>query len=88
MVSFHVADASGRARVMSSQAALCNRPTQRVANRYVERVIEPGMTIRIVGSVILDPAVAAAGERGYRDTAVRATITGSAKYPLLVDVVT
>jgi len=86
MVPFYVVDRTGRVRVLAPSAALCNPPASRSLNRHVERVIEPGMQIRIVGSVILDPAYALAAERGYRDGAVRATLTGSSKYPLLIDV--
>ena len=86
MVPFYVVDGTGRVRVLAPSAALCNPPASRSLNRHVERVIEPGMQIRIVGSVILDPAYAVASERGYRDGAVRATLTGSSKYPLLIDV--
>ncbi len=88
MVPFYVVDGTGRTRVLAPSAALCNRPAAYAWNRYVERVIEPGMLIRIVGSVILDPTHAVAADRGYRDGAVAATLTGSAKYPLLIDVVT
>lgn len=86
MVPFYVVDPTGRARVLAPEAALCNRPIVRTSS-HVERIIEPGMTIRIVGSVILDPTFATQGERGYRDGAFRATLTGSKKYPLLIDVI-
>jgi hypothetical protein len=56
--------------------------------RFEERVIEPGMTIRIAGSVNLDPAAEHRGERGFRDAnPATATITGSSQFPLLVDVI-
>jgi len=84
VVPFYVVDATGRARVFAAEAALSNRPASRGPN-HVERVIEPGMRIRIVGSVIVDPDFARSSERGYRDGAVRFTLTGSARFPLLVD---
>ena len=85
MVPFFVSDGSGRVRVDAAEAALCNRPVAR-NERFAERIVEPGATVRLAGSVSLDPAVTAAGERGFRDGALKATITGTAKYPLLVDV--
>lgn len=84
MVPFFVADGTGRVRVDAAEAALCNRPIGRSA-RYEERIIEPGAKVRLVGSVSLDPTIGTTGERGFRDGALKATITGTAKYPLLVD---
>jgi hypothetical protein len=85
LVPFVVADATGRIRVDAPQAALCNKPTAK-SERFEERVIEPGTTVRIVGSVRLEPIASTDGEHGYREGATSATLTGSAKYPLLVDV--
>lgn len=84
MVPFFVVDASGRARIDAPEAALCNRPLAR-SERYEERVIEPGMRVRLVGSVVLDPTRTATPEHGYREGAWTATLTGSTKYPLLID---
>ena len=85
MVPFFVSDGSGRVRVDAPQAALCNRPIAR-SERYEERILEHGARVRLAGAVTLEPTSAAAGERGFRDGALKATITGTAKYPLLVDV--
>lgn len=85
MVPFFVSDETGRVRVDAAEAALCNRPVDR-NERFEERILEDGAKVRLVGSVTLEPAVTAAGERGFRDGALKATITGTAKYPLLVDV--
>ena len=85
IVPFYVVDETGRVRVDAAQAALCNRPVAR-SERFEERVIEVGATIRIVGSVTLDPTVDRVAELGFRDGATTATLTGSANYPLLVDV--
>jgi hypothetical protein len=85
MVPFFVSDATGRVRVDAAQAALCNRPIAR-SERFEERILEDGARVRLVGSVTLEPAITAAGERGFRDGALKATITGTARYPLLVDV--
>jgi len=84
MVPFFVTDASGRVRIDAAEAALCNRPVGRNA-RYEERIIEVGAKVRLVGSVTLDPTSSTDGERGFRDGALKATITGTAKFPLLVD---
>ncbi len=85
MVPFFVSDGSGRVRIDAAEAALCNRPIAK-SERFEERILEEGATVRLVGSVSLDPAITAQGERGFRDGALKATITGTAKYPLLVDV--
>ena len=85
MVPFFVTDATGRVRVDAPVAALCNRPIAR-NERFEERILEPGVTVRLVGSVRVDPAPAGSGERGFRDGTVAVTITGTARYPLLVDV--
>jgi hypothetical protein len=85
MVPFFVSDGSGRVRVDAAQAALCNRPIAR-NERFEERILENGARVRLAGSVTLEPTIAAGGERGFRDGALKATITGTAKYPLLVDV--
>lgn len=86
MIAFTVVDATGRVRIDAPQAALCNRAAAR-SERFEERVIEPGATIRIIGSVRIEPERSDHAEHGYREHgARRATLTGSAKYPLLVDV--
>ena len=86
LVPFTVVDATGRVRIDAPQAALCNRAAAR-NERFEERVIEPGVTIRIIGSVRIEPERADHPEHGYREHgATRATLTGTAKYPLLVDV--
>jgi hypothetical protein len=85
MVPFFVVDDTGRVRVDAAEAALCNRPIGR-SERFEERIIEAGARIRIVGSVTLEPTLGTTGERGFRDGALKATITGTARYPLLVDV--
>jgi hypothetical protein len=85
LVPFFVVDASGRVRIDAPEAALCNRPSGR-SERYEERVIEPGAVIRIVGSVRIEPERSATGEHGYRSGETRATLTGTVKYPLLIDV--
>jgi hypothetical protein len=84
-VPFVVADASGRVRVEASEAAMCHAPIAH-GELFEERVLEPGATVRLVGNVHLDPATHDAVEHGFRATATRATLVGSAKYPLLVDV--
>ncbi|MDQ3299309.1 MAG: hypothetical protein M3619_22260, partial [Myxococcota bacterium] len=66
------------------QAALCNRPVAR-SERFEERIIENGDLVRIVGSVVLEPARSATGEHSFREGAWSATITGTASYPLLID---
>jgi hypothetical protein len=86
LVPFFVVDATGRARIDAPQAALCNKPSGQSSN-WVERVIEEGDTVRLVGSVVLDPTVVDAKEHGFREGAWKATLTGTAKFPLLVDVV-
>ncbi|HWO22850.1 MAG TPA: hypothetical protein VNO30_29020, partial [Kofleriaceae bacterium] len=86
MVPFFVSDGSGRVRVDAAEVALCNRPIAR-SERFEERILEEGATVRLAGSVSLEPTVSAQGERGFREAALKATITGTAKYPLLVDVV-
>jgi len=84
MVPFFIVDATGRARVDAPEAALCNRPVGR-SERYEERIIEAGARIRLVGSVVLDPTRSASGDHGYREGAWTATLTGSTKYPILID---
>jgi hypothetical protein len=85
MVPFFVSDGSGRVRVDAAEAALCNRPVAR-NERFEERILEDGARVRLVGSVTLEPTITAKGERGFRDGALKATITGTSKYPLLVDI--
>jgi len=85
LIPFIVTDKTGRIRIDAPQAALCNRASAR-SERFEERVIEPGALIRIVGSVRLEPERANHGEHGYREHGAHsATLTGTAKYPLLVD---
>lgn len=84
LVSFFVVDDSGRARVDAAEAALANRPIMK-SERFEERVIENGARVRIVGSVVLDPTMQAHADHAYRAGAFKATITGTAKYPLLID---
>jgi len=83
-VSFFIDDDSGRARVDAAEAALANRTIMK-SERFEERVIENGARVRIVGSVVLDPTMQKSGEHAYRDGAFKATITGTSKYPLLID---
>jgi hypothetical protein len=84
-VPFFIVDDSGRARVDAPQLALCNRPSSR-SDRYEERVLHVGSRVRLVGSVSLDPAIQASVEHAYREGGFKATIVGTAKYPLLADV--
>jgi hypothetical protein len=85
VVPFFVTDDTGRVRVDAAQAALANDPSAR-SERFEERVIENGARVRIVGSVVLDPARSATGDHGFREGDWTATLTGTRKYPLLVDV--
>ena len=84
LVPFVIRDDSGRARVDAAEAALANRPIMR-SERFEERVIPNGARVRIVGSVVLAPAMQAHADHAYREGALTATITGTAKYPLLID---
>jgi hypothetical protein len=84
MVPFFVSDGTGRVRVDAAQAALCNRPIAR-SERFEERILEDGARVRLAGSVTLDPTIGR-GEHGFRDGALKATITGTSRFPLLVDV--
>lgn len=86
MVPFFVVDATGRARIDAAHAALCNRPSSRTRT-WVERIVEEGATVRLVGSVVLDPTERDHREHGFRDGAWKATVTGTVKFPLLIDVV-
>jgi hypothetical protein len=90
-VPFFVVDKTGRVRVDAPHAALCNKPSARARN-WVERTIAEGATVRIVGSVVLDPTAAAtaesrtrSNEKGFRELTWKATLTGTTKFPLLVD---
>ena len=83
LVPFFVTDGSGRVRIDAAEAALCNKPIAR-SERFVERVIEAGMKIRIVGSVVREPVMHST-EQGYREGVTTATITGTANWPLLID---
>jgi hypothetical protein len=85
MAPFFVSDGTGRVRIDAAEAALCNRPIGR-NERFEERVIRNGDKVRLVGSATLEPTLGASGERGFRDGALKATITGTTKYPLLIDV--
>ena len=82
LVPFFVTDGTGRVRVDAAEAALCNRPIAR-SERFVERVIEAGAKIRIVGSVVREP-VLDPHEHGYRDGGTTSTLTGTASWPLLI----
>jgi len=84
LVTFFVVDDSGRARIDAAEAALANRAIMK-SERFEERVIENGARVRIVGSVVLDPTMQADAEHPYREGAFKATITGTRKYPLLID---
>ena len=87
LLPFFVRDASGVVRIDAAEAALSNRPVAK-SERYEERVIEPGTKIRIVGSVHLERTIdtADARERHYREaTGTKATLTGTKKFPLLID---
>jgi hypothetical protein len=85
LVPFDVVDATGRVRIDAPQAALCNKPWSR-NERHEERLIPPGAKIRIVGSARVEPAASTTGEHHYREAgAVTATLTGTSKYPLLID---
>jgi hypothetical protein len=84
-VPFYIVDDSGRARVDAPQLALCNKPTSR-SDRYEERTLLPGARVRLVGSVCLDPTMQANSDHAYREGGFKATIVGTAKYPLLADV--
>ena len=84
LVPFFVSDGTGRVRVDATEAALCNRPVAS-SDRYVERVIEAGATIRIVGSVVREPVLDRA-EHGYRDGGTDAPRTGTTNWPVLIDV--
>ncbi|CAN5292109.1 hypothetical protein BH11MYX1_BH11MYX1_10520 [soil metagenome] len=86
LVPFFVRDASGVVRIDAAEAALCNPPAAN-SDRYIERLIEVGAKIRIVGSVHLEPARDHGfRERHYRElTGMKATLTGTARFPLLID---
>jgi hypothetical protein len=87
LVPFFVRDATGVVRIDGAEAALCNPPAAN-NDRYLERLIQVGATIRIVGSVHLEPARdRGVRERHYRETTgMVATLTGTARFPLLIDV--
>ena len=77
-----------RSAFFARNAAFDARAKLRPDGRFEERVIEPGMTIRIAGSINLEPGADLTGERLYRDASpVHATITGSSQFPLLIDVI-
>ena len=87
LLPFFVRDPSGVVRIDAAEAALSNRPVAK-SERYEERVIAPGDKIRIVGSVHLEraPETHGARERHYREeTGTKATLTGTKKFPLLID---
>jgi hypothetical protein len=85
LVPFFVVDDTGRVRVDAAEAALANLPIER-SERYEERIIENGELVRIVGAVVLDPMIHPSGEHGFREAGWKATLTGSRKFPLLIDV--
>ena len=86
IIPFVVVDGTGRVRIDAPQAALCNRPIAK-SERVEERIIVPGARIRIVGSVRIEPVASRDGEHGYREHgATTATLTGTARWPLLIDV--
>ncbi len=87
MIPFFVRDASGVVRIDAPEAALSSQPVAN-SDRYIERLIPAGSTIRLVGSVHLEPARDHGfRERGFRDaTSLKPTITGTAKFPLLIDI--
>ena len=82
--SFFVIDDTGRVRIDAAEAALAN-PAIMKSERFEERVIEDGARVRIVGSVVLDPTMQNHPEHAYREGAFKATLTGTRKYPLLID---
>lgn len=84
-VPFFIVDKTGRARIDAPQIALCNSPNAR-SDRFEERVITVGASVRLVGSVSLDPTRATHSEHTYRAGQFKATLTGSTNYPLLADV--
>lgn len=84
LIPFFVRDATGMVRIDAAEAALCNRPEAK-SERYEERIIAPGTKIRIVGSVHLEHTNDH-GERHYRQSSgTKATLTGTKKFPLLID---
>jgi len=85
IVPFYVVDDTGRIRVDAGEAALLHRPVMR-GETFEERIVEPGAYVRVVGSVRVDPAAQDGGEHHFRDGAASATLTGTAKWPLLLDV--
>lgn len=83
LVPFFVSDGTGRIRIDAPEVALCNKPIAR-GDSFEERILENGDTIRIVGSVALDPTQTT-GDQLFRQGAFKARLTGTAKYPLLAD---
>jgi hypothetical protein len=83
LVPCFVTDGTGRIRVDAGEAALCNRPVAR-SDRFEERIIEAGAKVRIVGSVVLEP-VLDGNEHAYREGGTTATLTGTAAWPILID---
>jgi hypothetical protein len=84
LVPFYIVDDSGRARVDAAEAALANTAIMK-SERFEERLIENGARVRVVGSVSLDPTMQGHADHMYREGAFKATITGTSKYPLLID---
>ena len=84
-VPFFVVDDTGRVRVDAAEAALANRAIAK-SERFEERIIENGAMIRIVGSVTLEPTMHASGDHSFREGGWKATLTGTSKFPLLIDV--
>lgn len=85
LVPFFVVDDTGRVRIDAAEAALANRAIAG-SERFEERVIENGARVRIVGSVSLEPAMSASGEHSFREGSWKASLTGTSKFPLLIDV--
>lgn len=84
LLPFLVRDATGVVRIDAAEAALSNKPVVK-SERYHERVITAGMKIRIVGSVHLEHTNTDE-ERDYRKASgYKATLTGTKKFPLLID---
>jgi len=84
IVPFFVADDTGRVRIDAAEAALLMAPSV-TGETFEERIVELGAKIRIVGSVRIEAATVDANEHGFREGAVKAQLTGTAKYPLLLD---
>lgn len=84
-VPFFVNDGTGRVRIDAPEVALCNKPLAK-SDRFEERIVEDGDRIRIVGSVALEPTRKPTADHLFRQSAFKARLTGTSKYPLLADV--